>query len=106
MTAFDARRGQLYIQMFSIQMNGARDALTEPAALDVAQAAALLRSRDRAITLLGSGAEALTPHGPAGACILMPVRFPIAAAFLAPIARATPGTGMPRPLYLRPADTT
>ena len=106
MVAFDARRGQLYVQMFSLQMNGAREALSEPATLDVEQAATLLHAHDRPITLLGSGAEALAPHGPAGACILMPARFPIAAAFLARIARAAPGPGMPRPLYLRPADTT
>jgi len=109
--AFDARRSQIYVQLFSAEAkDGTRKALSEPVALSVERAAQILptlttpRTKNR-MALLGSAAEMLAAHWPQPVTII-PAQYPIAADFLPRIARAQVAmqtTSMPRPLYLRSA---
>jgi tRNA threonylcarbamoyladenosine biosynthesis protein TsaB len=94
--AIDARRGQVYLQVFD-----AGAAITAPAALDLADAAARLieASHGRPLTLVGNGAGLVAD--PAGGA-----PPPLEAADPVIIARLGAGASLvpARPLYLRAAD--
>jgi tRNA threonylcarbamoyladenosine biosynthesis protein TsaB len=95
--AFDARKGQLYLQAFA----GDLAPLSEPVAASLLEAEAALGGVPAGAVLLGSGAAALGAQwGMEGA--VRPPLWPNAADFLMLAARhpATRGP-FPRPLYLR-----
>jgi len=105
LVAFDARRGQLYVQMFAA--GEARTPLCAALAVSPQEAAAQLPAPAGAFTLIGSGAAALAqalPPSRFAMARIAPTLFPEAAGFLTAIARQAAPAQMPRPLYLRPAD--
>jgi tRNA threonylcarbamoyladenosine biosynthesis protein TsaB len=95
--AIDARRGQLYLQLFR---DGAP--LAPPQALTLVEAQTKLNELgEEPVTLIGSGAALLT-HG-----LNMPVServFPDPVALARLTMRATEPIATPAPLYLRPPD--
>lgn len=97
--AIDARRGQLYLQVFE---DGR--ALMAPDALPVGTAAARLieLGAGRTVTLVGSGAALLAPALPAAALWPSETPDPVVVARLA--ARGPAPAAPPRPLYLRAPD--
>jgi len=99
--AVDARRGEIYFQMFNADLSPA----SEPAALAVADAAAFLA--DRPAMLAGSGAEALADVARAQGATL-DVRTgscePDARVFAVLALERTVEADPPRPLYLRAPD--
>lgn len=97
--AIDARRGQVYLQIFE---DGA--ALTAPDALPVETAAARLVEvfSGGPATLVGSGAPLLAPALPSARVLTPEGPDPVAVARLA--ARGPAPARPPRPLYLRAPD--
>lgn len=99
--AVDARRGQVYVQMFG---RGGLDAVTEPMLATHAAAAAL---GEGPLIVAGSGAElvaAAAREAGRDAEALLPRLEPDACALIY-MARVLPlVTDAPAPLYLRPAD--
>ncbi|HEX9881123.1 MAG TPA: tRNA (adenosine(37)-N6)-threonylcarbamoyltransferase complex dimerization subunit type 1 TsaB [Hyphomicrobium sp.] len=100
--AVDARRGEVYAQVFGAD---ARDALSPPLLLPVEEAAQL--GRGDALLVVGSGAPAVaeaatragrraTPH--------LAGLLPEASALAAMAAGLSPGESPVAPLYLRPPD--
>ncbi len=96
--AIDARRGQVYLQLFS---GGAP--LTAPEALSLPDAEARIQavSRGSPITAVGSGAACLTPRP---TMWIDERRFPDPVALAQLTADAPEPTGRPAPLYLRAPD--
>ena len=90
----DARRGQVYVQMFE-----SGEALSQPEALSIDAAAALLSVNGRSWRYAGSGA-ALVGGGEGAATV------PDPAALAALTAEYDPAAHPPRPLYLRAPDAT
>jgi tRNA threonylcarbamoyladenosine biosynthesis protein TsaB len=95
--AIDARREQLYVQLFR---NGV--AVTEPDALTSSDAAALIADHGAPDVLVGSGARLLGLTFPAAGRDLRPGADPVALARC--VATAPEPLGMPRPIYLRAPD--
>ncbi len=95
----DARREQVYVQMFG---DGA--ALMAPDALTAADAAARLAElyHGGPATLIGSGAPLLAPALPSATVLIPDGPDPVAVARLAQ--RGPEPTRAPRPLYLRAPD--
>jgi len=95
--AIDARRDQLYLQVF-------RDGVpaSEPEALGAEAAAALVRARGEPVRLIGSGGPLLAPYFPAARSVERSGADPAALARL--VAAAPAPDGPPRPLYLRAPD--
>lgn len=95
----DARREQVYVQMF-----GDRAALMAPDALTAADAAARLAElyHGGPVTLIGSGAPLLAPTLPSAAVLTPDGPDPVAVARLAQ--RGPDPAHPPRPLYLRAPD--
>lgn len=93
----DARRDQLYLQLF-------RDgiAVSAPDVLPFAEAAARLAelAADPGMTLVGPGAPLLAPAAPGARLLEIAAPDPADVARLA----ARPDAGAPRPLYLRAPD--
>jgi tRNA threonylcarbamoyladenosine biosynthesis protein TsaB len=105
LVAFDARRGQLSVQMFA--GDAARMALSPALALTREEAASRLPEPPGALTLTGSGAEALAEALPPARFAIARIAatpFPKAAGFLCEAARRPAPKQMPRPFYLRAAD--
>lgn len=92
LVATDARRGEVYAQAFTA---GATP-VGAPALLTLEAAAGLITP---GMTLAGTAAEALAPHGG----VLSTIRQPDAA-FVAALALQRPDLGPPHPLYLRAPD--
>ena len=98
--AFDARRGQIYVQFFAADGTPRNDG----AALEATDAARHLEEWGvRDPVLLGSGAAML---GEMTGAEISEYVWPDASAFLPLIARAPMPKDMPRPLYLRAPDVT
>lgn len=95
--AIDARRGQIYVQLFR-----GDGALTAPEALTVADAEALVRGHGRPARLVGSGASLLVQAFPEAAVDPRPGADPVALARMT--AAAPKPVGPPRPVYLRAPD--
>lgn len=93
----DAKRGQVYLQAFEGDA-----ALSAPAALDLAEAAARLvdLSASGPVTLVGSGAPLLAAASPGARVIALEAPDPGVVARLGAAAARVP----PRPLYLRAPD--
>lgn len=102
MIAVDARRGQVYAQIFGA---GGLDAKSAPLLVTVLEAARMGGSGP--IIVAGSGAEAVAAAA-AGAGRLASARLPElepdASRLLALAPRLEPQAAPPRPLYLRPPD--
>lgn len=102
---FDARREQIYVQMF----DAGRTARTEPLALSLDEATRRLPNPGRPVVLMGSAAPLLAQalsRAQFTIARVEPALYPDAAGFVRTIAARgghIPAT-MPRPLYLRPAD--
>lgn len=99
--AFDAYRGEIYLQVFG----KALEPLTEPLALPADEAAGRI-SRSR-VLLAGNGADRLVPALEARGISwrVAPGREePDAAVFAGLAALRAPGDAPPSPLYLRPPD--
>ena len=95
--AFDARKGQLYLQAFATN----RTPMREPIAANVLEAAAALGEIPDGAWLVGSGAPALAAALGLEESV-RPLLWPDAARFLPDVARhGTPSDTIPRPLYLR-----
>ncbi len=99
--AVDARRGEVYAQLFG---SGALDAKTPPSRLSVEGAA---RLGSGALVVAGSGAEAVGASARGLGRIIDVWNIPLepdAAALLGLAPKLAPLGGPPRPLYLRPPD--
>lgn len=92
----DAKRGQVYLQMFE---DGAP--LDEPAALSLDEAGSRLAATGRHLTLVGSAAPLLAPHLTDVAVEALEAADPVA---LARLAAAVADPVRPRPIYLRAPD--
>ncbi len=92
LVATDARRGEVYAQTFAADGAG-RGA---PTLLTVDAAAAQVAP---GITLAGSAAAMLAPHGGTVSAVRQPD-----AAFVAALGLTRPDAGLPQPLYLRAPD--
>lgn len=100
--AVDARRGEVYVQQFQ---TGGADPLTEPMLLPVREAAAL--GGAGSLIVAGSGAAAVAETAimvghRAVACL--PGLLPDSRDLCRLAATMQPGSGVIKPLYLRPAD--
>jgi tRNA threonylcarbamoyladenosine biosynthesis protein TsaB len=91
--AIDAKRGQVYLQLFE---DGAP--LLEPEALELGDAAMRMRGVGR---LVGSGAPLLHAFAPEAEIVDLHVADAVAVARLAAEAHELPA---PQPIYLRPPD--
>jgi tRNA threonylcarbamoyladenosine biosynthesis protein TsaB len=102
--AVDARRGQVYVQLFAWADLSPR---TEPLLLDCAEAAAL--GADDTLLLVGSGAEKVTAEAlrlGRSAQSRLPALQPDAADLAAMACAQEPAAEPVRPLYLREPDVT
>ena len=95
--AVDARREQIYLQLF----RGGQP-LSEPRALSLAEADQLIGSHGLPERLIGSGAPLLGASYPAARIDVLAAPDPVAIARLA--AAGEPSDGTPKPLYLRAPD--
>lgn len=95
--AVDARREQVYLQLFRGGLP-----LSEPAALSLAEADRLIGGHGLPDRLIGSGAALLGASYPAARIDAAPAPDPVAIARLA--ATGAPSDGAPKPLYLRAPD--
>lgn len=103
--AVDARRGEVYVQLYEVGRGTEVSELTEPAVLAVAQAAEL--GGERRLVVAGSAAGAVVAAARErgrNATAHLPDLMPNAAELAKLAVTAVPVGGPIRPLYLRPAD--